>query len=196
MVFAETRRPFRTVKIPRHWGDGLQIDLADADHLGPWEDEWEHMLEIYRERLESPTGECMYGLIDGKLVSHGWFRTGPHYDHQMRYTFDPGEGGTYWFEGWTSQRARGKGIAILGMNWMFADLFSRPDWQWVTHMQTYYEPDNKNSKRLHDRYGFHEIRRMVHYRIGPFRFTRVRWEKPHPDDLKEEQGSLDESVSG
>ncbi|MBC8405652.1 MAG: hypothetical protein H8E15_10520 [Planctomycetes bacterium] len=161
------------VKIPRVRFQLEELTIA----LSKPEDEhyfrtpvWQHTHAKFVDRSENLPGyTVLMGIVDGKLVSQGPFVKGAYYDKGMRHLFDPGEDGIYWFEGETAPAWRSRGMALIGMNWLFPQL---KELTGCSKIMTYYRMENRASRRLHDRYAFIPQYRLIWRQLGPLRWTR------------------------
>jgi ribosomal protein S18 acetylase RimI-like enzyme len=145
--------------------------LATPEDAALWDPVRPDLSAQVRKWLADPAcGAVIFLSEEGHLLSFGWFHIGPMYEPSLAHTFDPGPDGAYWFNGWALPEWRGRGIALLGMNYLFGEVFRE---RGIRQVMVYYEADNRQSRRLHQRYRFREIQRIQHYRLGPFRWNRV-----------------------
>ena len=156
--------------IPRHFSDGLDVRLAtpeDAEYYASRE--WRHLQKRFNTLIKDPNFASLIGITDGKMVSQGFWYRGPFKDPWLKEKFDNGPTTLYSFGGETSPTAQGKGIALIGMNWLFERLEEEFN---CDQVMVYYRMGNRVSKRLHDRYWFVPKFVLDWYKIGPFRFSR------------------------
>ena len=93
----------------------------------------------------------------------------------------PGFQGTpalYTFGGETSPTAMGKGVALIGYNWLFERLEENLG---CDKVMVYYQLGTMAAKRLHDRYWFVPQFVLDWRKIGPFRFSH---RLPVPEDYQ------------
>ena len=92
--------------------------------------------------------------------------------------FDNGPTTLYTFGGETSPTAMGKGIALIGYNWLFEHLEENLG---CDKVMVYYQLGTMAAKRLHDRYWFVPQFVLDWRKIGPFRFSH---RLPVPEDYQ------------
>ena len=151
--------------------NALTVKFADSRDEHYFADpDWRHMHAKFKDRIQNLNGfGCIIGIAGGKVVSQGPFVTGKYDDRGMGYIFDPGPKGLYWFEGETLPEWRSRGLALIGMNWLFGQL---EELTGCDRIMTYYRMDNRASKRLHDRYLFIPQYRLIWRQLGPLKWTR------------------------
>ena len=128
-------------------------------------------LKVLHRRIDDPTIEFRraQGLMeDGSCFGFLMHATAPFHEELYNYTVDPGKFGVYQFDGWVSPHARGKLVAIRGMIFMA----NRRRQEGYQHIRVIVWPNDIRSLRLHKRFGFQEVRRIIYTRLGPFRWTR------------------------
>ncbi len=159
--------------------DTVTVAMATAADAHYFDNkQWRHLHAKFKDRIANLEGfGTIMGIIDGKLVSQGPFVVGRYYDEVMRYHFDPGERGAYWFEGETAADWRSRGLALVGMNHVFEWLLKEHG---CTSIMTYYLMGNRASRKLHDRYSFEPQHRLIWRQLGPFKWTR---QTPLPSDF-------------
>ena len=160
----DNSKPVRPVR--RHLASAVTVELAEMRHLEPLAVHFPHKRDWFLDRLQQPE---KYGntvaMLGDELVAHNWYCRGPHYDPEMRCVVDPGPRGAYWFEGWCRPDWRGKGIANIGMNWAFQDVFPSLG---IERVVTLLEEENRPTRRIHNRYHFEDQGIVHHRRYGPF----------------------------
>ncbi len=167
----DNRQPL--YRIPRLGFDRstLTIKLAEpGDEHFYHQPQWQHLHAKFKDRIHNLEGfGCVMGVVNGKLVSQGPYVIGKYYDRGMRHCFDPGPHGIYWFEGETLPEWRSRGMALIGMNWLFERF---DELTGCDRIMTYYRMDNRASRRLHDRYFFTPQYRLIWRQLGPLKWTR------------------------
>ncbi|MBC8329283.1 MAG: GNAT family N-acetyltransferase [Planctomycetes bacterium] len=146
----------------------ISIVLATLDHLDLMAANFPQKRDWYRQRLQTPGYYCSIALLDGEVLAHNWFCTCPHFDPEMRCEIVPEPGEAYCFEGWCTPEWRGRGISYLGLNHGLEEVLPPLG---VDHVVTYLEPSNRPTRKFHKRYGFIDVGRKVHLRLGPLRFN-------------------------
>ncbi|KAA3614281.1 MAG: GNAT family N-acetyltransferase [Planctomycetota bacterium] len=172
--------------LPRHYAEKLRIRLAVPEDVkffrGPV---WDPLKESFASRIQDPQFHAVIGFVDGELVGMAPFYTTSYRHPRYRFVFDPGEQGIYWFEGFTVNDWRGKGIALLGMNWLFSRLESEFG---KNQVLTYYDSVNLAAKRLHDRYSFVPQFLLTCRRIGPIWLSSRNEVPPHLREMRPLRG--------
>lgn len=138
---------------------------ADADAMAA---NFPERREQYHQRLTTPGYWCTIAVQQGRVLAHNWFCTVPHLDREMACWIRPGPGEAYFFEGWTTPARRGIGIAHLGLVLALAEVMPA---EGIRRSFTFIEEGNLTTRKFHRRYGFHEVGRKSHLRLGPFRFN-------------------------
>ena len=165
--------------IPRHFSEGLEVRIAvpeDAKYYATRE--WRHLHKRFQALIPDPDFASLIGISEGRMVSQGLWYRGPFKDPRLKEQFDNGPTTLYSFGGETSPTAMGKGIALIGMNWLFERL--EEDFG-CDKVMVYYQMGNRVSKRLHDRYWFVPRFVLDWRKVGPFRFSR---RLPVPEDYQ------------
>lgn len=170
----DNRKPL--YQIPRVAFDvnSVRIALAQAEDAPLFATpQWKHVHAKFVDRIHNQPGYgCLIGVLNGELISMGPYVVGKYFDRGMRHEFDPGPNGLYWFEGETAAAWRSRGVALIGMNWLFEQL---EELTGCTQIMTYYRMDNRASRRLHERYFFEPQYRLIWRQLGP-----LRWSKKTP----------------
>ncbi len=148
--------------------EGLVVTLATLDDLDSLAANFPMKREWYRQRLETPGYYCTIARLDGAVLAQQWFCTCPHYDPEMRCLIEPGPREAYCFEGWCLPERRGFGVSHLGMKHCIEEVLPGRD---VDRVFTMLEAGNRPTRRFHARYGFQDVGRKRHLRIGPFCFN-------------------------
>ena len=76
--------------------------------------------------------------------------------------------------GWVHPDYRGRLIAVMGTNWVL-DLRRE---QGLDAIVVTVRKNDGPAQKYHRRFGFEQIGEVVHWRIGPWRFNRVKMARP------------------
>ena len=104
----------------------------------------------------------------GVLMGYLMHSLAPYHEEQWNYTMDPGKGGAYQFDGWVNPQVRGQLVGIAG----FIFMFNRRRKEGYKHIRVLVRANDTRACRIHERFGFVDIGRLVYRHIGPFRWTR------------------------
>ena len=138
-----------------------------VDELAPYLDK--EKIRTLHQRVDDPNLDFVIRWTDeGTLMGYLMHALGPCYEELWNYTVDPGEGGAYQFDGWVNPAVRGQLVGIAG----FIFMFNRRRAEGYKHIRVLIRAHDIRSCRLHERFGFEDIGRLVYRHVGPFKWTR------------------------
>ena len=127
-------------------------------------------LKILHNRVDDPAIDFTFApKEDGSCWGYLMHAIAPYYEKLYNYTVDPGKSGVYQFDGWVNPHDRGRLVAILGIIFMF----NRRRQEGYRRIRVIVWANDTRSLRLHKRFGFQEVQRLLYTRLGPFRWTRT-----------------------
>lgn len=111
---------------------------------------------------------------DGQCWGYMMNARKPIPDPLYRFTIPLAPDEVYQFDGWVNPQNRGRMVAVIGNNWVWD---RRRDEGFEGIVVTVRKKD-KPAQRYHQRGGFEPIGEATHWRVGPFRFNRIRMSRP------------------
>lgn len=97
----------------------------------------------------------------------------PFKDPLYRFTVPIAEDETFQFDGWVHPDYRGRLIAVVGTNWVF----DRRRAAGTKAVVVTVRQKDHVAQRYHKRFSFEKIGRITHWKLGPFRFNRIKMDR-------------------